>query len=95
MYKKSKYLREWHRRWFVLTSTFLYTYKEERNYASPTEKIPLRSIDKIQEHCENSDNFIIQIKQMDGKIFELKIDDVLEMENWLGEIQRCLWILNK
>lgn len=41
-------LNNFNRRWFVLTTTTLYTFKAEKQYSSPTESIPLSTVSTIK-----------------------------------------------
>jgi hypothetical protein len=40
--KRSRILKEWKKRWMVLTRTHLYSFEQQGVYRAPTEKIPLR-----------------------------------------------------
>lgn len=40
--KRSRILKEWKKRWMVLTKTHLYSFEHKGVYRTPTEKIPLR-----------------------------------------------------
>jgi hypothetical protein len=92
VFKKSKYLGDWRARWFVLTSNFLYSYKEERNYASPTEKISVLSIDKVIDGQQDPGYFTFVIKQNNGQAFNLKTKKAEDRAKWIQEILR---IVNK
>ena len=37
LYKQSRYMKEWRKRWFVLTKTHIFSFKEERVYKGATE----------------------------------------------------------
>jgi len=90
MYKKSKFLKKWRMRWFVLTSTYLYSYQQEKNYSRPTEQISLRTIRNISEQTLEAGFYTIQIRQKDGVIFHLKTNVEEEKDSWIREIQKCL-----
>ena len=54
--KESAFLKSWRRllissnvrRWFVLTTTTLYSFKQEKQYNNPTEIIPLSHVTTIK-----------------------------------------------
>lgn len=47
IWKESRHVKKWRQRWGVLDGTWFYTYKEERNYNSPTEALNLREFNKL------------------------------------------------
>ena len=72
LYKQSRYLKSWRRRWAVLTRTHVYTYKIEQEYmlrgpGCYTECIDASDISKV--HSAKDDTGI-------GKNFKLSYIDI-------------------
>ncbi len=72
LYKQSKYLKEWRkyvalrtlRRWFVITPTRFYTFKECKKYEKPTETIEIVQCKTIKSaEDETNRKFAFVIKQ--------------------------------
>ena len=51
--KRSRILKEWKKRWMVLTKTHLYSFENKGVYRSPTEKIPLREVSTVKSFYKN------------------------------------------
>ena len=86
--KRSKFLGEWRNRWLVLTSEFLLTFQHERNYAHPTEKIPLKRIKNIIEENTEFGHLGMQIRQIDGTTFHFRTEILEERDIWIELLQR-------
>eukprot|EP01083_Nonionella_stella_P154470 497773_1 len=83
--KKSDVLREWRQRWFVLTASHLYSFKENQ-YTDPTEvfelskiKQPINMPSKEEEHivCLRTDRYFYTY---------VKFSSGLEMHEWVDLI---------
>jgi len=88
--KQSKFLKEWRKRWFVLTPTHLYTFKLERQYKSPTEKILLKECTTVKSaedeiHKENS----FRIDSTNA-VFYIMAPTTTEKEAWIGAIGKAM-----
>ena len=51
--KRSRILKEWKKRWMVLTKNFLYSFESKGVYRKPTEKIPLKDVSTIKSFYKN------------------------------------------
>ncbi len=68
----------------------MYSYKEERNYSTPTEKIALITIDKVSENPLEAGFYPFQIKQNDGSVFFLRTKKAEERQKWIFEIHKAI-----
>ena len=42
LFKESKWIKDWRKRWFVLSKNWLMSFKDEKIYSKPTEAINMR-----------------------------------------------------
>eukprot|EP00389_Voromonas_pontica_P003869 GDKH01005713.1.p1 GENE.GDKH01005713.1~~GDKH01005713.1.p1 ORF type:complete len:129 (+),score=13.95 GDKH01005713.1:168-554(+) len=86
--KQSKVLKEWRRRWFVLTSTHLLSFKGPGSYSNPTEVIRLQDCSTIrsaESEARNENGFRVDTPE---RVFLLIADSFDEKESWLGSVGR-------
>ncbi|KAL4484246.1 hypothetical protein ABPG72_003530 [Tetrahymena utriculariae] len=84
--KESKFLRSWRKRWFVLTNSTLYTFKESKVYKNPTEVIPLKSVTTIKS-AEDETNKLHSFKlEVGERKFYMVASANNEKEQWIGAI---------
>eukprot|EP01084_Bolivina_argentea_P258428 435672_1 len=83
--KKSRYIGSWRRRWIVLTSNALYTFKNEKVYKDPTEVFEISSINFATTFTksEQINMFFIQQNQT---VIHFKASTVSAKENWIKTI---------
>ena len=46
--KESRFRKVWRDRWVVLTTSFVYTFENEKNYRNPTETIDVKKIKTVK-----------------------------------------------
>jgi hypothetical protein len=88
--KRSRHLKKWRRRWTVLTSTYLATFKEERMYLTATEKIAVidfRNLGTSEDEIGIQHTFRLDTAK--GS-FYFKADSYVEKEMWLGCLGRTV-----
>lgn len=86
--KQSMHLKDWRRRWLILTPQYLCTFKAEGEYRNPTEAIRLReccSVKSADEDTGKENSFRVD---SESRIFFLVGDSSVEKEAWIGHIGR-------
>lgn len=91
IYKQSKYLKEWRRRWVVLTPRQLCSFKEPQNYrVSPTERVWLKdcsSVKSAEEETRQLNGFRLD---SGGRVYYFYTDEQQDKEAWIGAIGRAM-----
>eukprot|EP01084_Bolivina_argentea_P163837 284955_1 len=84
LYKKSKHIGRWRKRWTVLTADELFTLKHKRKdiNASPTEKIQLSNINSIDSSCN-----IIEVTTA-NQVYEFKANKESDTQEWIDSINK-------
>merc|ERR1712146_277084 len=86
--KQSKMLKEWRRRWVVLTPQYLCTFKQQHELRNPTEAIRLRECSTVKSADEDTgkeNSFRVDTPQ---RVFYLIAESSAEKEAWIGHIGR-------
>lgn len=84
--KKSHYLKKWRKRWLVLRSKTLATYKTDNHHGKSTMEIPVTAIiDASPLGSEQNNDFIFTVTVAEEK-FHLKTNNDGEMCAWLNLI---------
>merc|ERR1719408_789588 len=86
--KQSKHLKEWRRRWFVLTPQYLCSFKSQGEYRNPTEAIRLRectTVKSAEEDTGKENSFRVDVVD---RVFYLIAEDATDKESWIGSIGR-------
>merc|ERR1712137_776987 len=86
--KQSKFMKEWRRRWVVLTPQYLCTFKQQGEYRNPSEVIRLRecsTVKSAEEETGKENSFRVDTP---GRVFHLIADATAEKEVWIGNIGR-------
>ena len=89
IYKRSRHLHKWRKRWMVLTSTYLTTYKSD-NMKKVTEKITLQecfTIKTVDEDIRVANSFRLDSTQSK---FYFKAENHVNKERWIGIIGRYM-----
>jgi hypothetical protein len=87
--KQSKYLKEWRKRWFVLTPNYLATYKAQTaDYRQPTEVIKLRECSTVKSADDDTDRQNAFRVDSASRVFLCIAESPLEKESWIGNIGR-------
>jgi PH domain len=85
LYKRSRYLNKWRKRWTILTSAYLITYKSEAK-KKKTEKIILQdctTIKSVDEELKLANTF--RLDSRDTR-FYFRADDQATKDVWVGAI---------
>lgn len=86
--KQSKHLKEWRRRWFVLTPQYLCSFKSQGEYRNPTEAIRLRECSTVKSADEDTGKDNSFRVDTPTRVFYLIADSAQEKESWIGHIGR-------
>ncbi|CAD8085252.1 unnamed protein product [Paramecium primaurelia] len=92
--KESRVFKSWRRRWFVLTTTTLYSFKAEKQYSNPTEIIQLSTVSTIkscQEETNKENTFKIDTPD---QTFFLQASNNQDKEGWIGAVGKAMVKLN-
>ena len=90
LYKESRFLKEWRKRWFVLTKGHLFSYKEMKIYSKPTEAIEMskcRTVKSIEEEINRPHAF--KLEALD-RVFRLQAENYSEKEGWIGSLGKAM-----
>lgn len=89
--KRSRFVKEWRRRWMVLTPRFLFTFKNEQGYKdSPTERLRLQECATVKSAEEElKKDFAFRIDTRD-RTFYFAATELSEKEAWIGCIGRAM-----
>ncbi len=92
--KESRNLKTWRKRWAVLTKHHFYTFKNEKDYSNPTEKIELSTILVVKSDDDIENCFKVCLNNKE--VFFFKVENQPEKERWIKTIGAA-WIklLNK
>eukprot|EP01084_Bolivina_argentea_P238834 401285_1 len=86
--KKSKHIGSWRKRWVVLTTHDLTTYKLQQTYTNPTETIDLSMIYSIETANLSNNCFILDLLNDSKFLFSAETES--EMYLWIDEIKACM-----
>eukprot|EP01084_Bolivina_argentea_P115623 205588_1 len=81
--KKSQHIGLWRRRWTVLTTQQLLTYRDQNIHNTPTEKIPLLSVNSIT----TTSDTMFEI-ECNGKTYKFNTNEVTEKNEWIQIIDK-------
>jgi hypothetical protein len=89
--KRSRFIKEWRRRWMVLTPRFLFTFKSQQGYKdSPTERLRLQECATVKSSEEElKKDFAFRIDTRD-RTFYFAAMDLPDKESWIGSIGRAM-----
>merc|ERR1719499_2173807 len=90
LYKQSRHLKQWRRRWFVLEDHTLYSYKSPEEMKTPTETIDL----KIFSSVKSSEDFTGKPNSFDvyspDFIFSMAAESESQKEDWIRAIGKAI-----
>ena len=86
--KQSKHLKEWRRRWFVLTPQYFCSFKKQGEVRNPTEAVRLRECSTVKSSDEDTGKENSFRVDTPGRVFYLIADTAAEKEAWIGHIGR-------
>lgn len=89
--KRSRFRKEWRRRWMVLTPRYLSSFKNQQQYTgSTTEMIRLQTcttVKSAEEELKKPYTFRLEIP---GRSLYLCAKDAQDKEAWIGAIGRAM-----
>jgi hypothetical protein len=87
--KRSRVLKEWKKRWMVLTRTHLYSFEQRAVYRTPTEKIPLKEVSTIKSFYKNQYErpHVFRIES-DDTYFYLSAQDHQDKWAWMTAVEK-------
>eukprot|EP00929_Paragymnodinium_shiwhaense_P122435 TRINITY_DN95167_c0_g1_i1.p1 TRINITY_DN95167_c0_g1~~TRINITY_DN95167_c0_g1_i1.p1 ORF type:complete len:122 (+),score=26.71 TRINITY_DN95167_c0_g1_i1:90-455(+) len=86
--KQSRFLKDWRRRWVVLTPQYICSFKEQGDYRKPSEVLRLRDCSTVKSASEETgkdDSFRVDTP---ARVFYLIAESGAEKEAWIGQIGR-------
>jgi len=86
--KQSKFLKNWKRRWFVLTPTYICSFQQQGVYHKPTEVLRLRECSTVKSADDNVDRENAFRVETPSRVFFLIAETNVEKESWIGHIGR-------
>ncbi|KAK6588904.1 PH domain-containing [Cryptosporidium xiaoi] len=88
LYKQSRFLKDWRRRWFVLTRNYLASFKDSNSLASPTESLKLSECLTVRSADEDTNRENAFRVDTPNRVFFLIAENPIEKEEWIGQIGR-------
>ena len=88
LFKQSRHLKQWRRRWVVLTKTLLATYPSEDISGSPTEAFELKKCQAIRsadDETKKTNSFKLE---HNGEEFYFYADTPKEKDGWIGLLSK-------
>ncbi|KAM3134852.1 hypothetical protein pb186bvf_013021 [Paramecium bursaria] len=88
--KQSRFLKQWKKRWCVLTETTFYTFELEKTYKDPTEIIQLHkaiSIKTSEDETKVQNSFKIETNE---QVFQFRPESREEKESWISSIGKAM-----
>merc|ERR1719427_2404836 len=90
LYKQSRHLKQWRRRWFILDDNKLYSFKDKDDSKNATEIIDL----KIFSSVKSSEDFTGKANSFDvyspDFVFSMAAESEGEKEDWIRAIGRAI-----
>jgi len=87
--KESATLKQWRKRWLVLTPEKLYTFKKERVYDIPTEEVDLRQCGTVKSADDITNRpFSFTVQVPDRNFLLVAMSDV-DRNEWVAQIGRA------
>ena len=89
IYKESALLRQYRKRWLVLTPERLYTFKKERVYDTPTEEVDLKQCGTVKSADDMTNRpFSFTVQVPDRNFFLVALSDA-DRNEWVAAIGRA------
>lgn len=88
--KQSRFMKKWRKRWLVLTSTTLCSYKSERVYDNPTERVVLKECATVKSAEDDTNQPFSFRVETAARVFFFVANDAAEKEAWIGAIGRMM-----
>jgi len=90
LFKQSRFLKQWRKRWFVLNGHILYSFRDKNNLASPTESIDLKvfsSVKSSEDYTNKQFSFDVYSNE---QCFSMQAPSETEKEDWIRAIGRAI-----
>ncbi len=90
LWKQSRFLKTWRKRWFVLQDCKLYSFKKEKVYKDPTEIIDLKvffSVKSAEDVTGRSNSFVVT---SDQEVFALIAGAEEDKDAWIRMIGKVM-----
>ncbi|KAJ1631650.1 hypothetical protein T492DRAFT_994089 [Pavlovales sp. CCMP2436] len=87
--KESAILRQYRKRWLVLTRTHLYAFKKDHSYADPTEVVDLRACGTVKSADEITNKAHSFTVQVPDRNFYFACANEKERNEWVAAIGRA------
>jgi len=90
LFKQSRHLKQWRKRWFVLDDNKLYSFKDKENTKDATETIDL----KVFSSVKSSEDFTGKANSFDvyspDFVFSMAAECESDKEDWIRAIGRAI-----
>jgi len=90
LFKQSRHLKQWRKRWFILDDNKLYSFKDKDNTKDATETIDL----KVFSSVKSSEDFTGKQNSFDvyspDFVFSMAAESEGEKEDWIRAIGRAI-----
>eukprot|EP00347_Sterkiella_histriomuscorum_P021365 403334236 len=90
LYKQSRFIKEWRKRWFVLTKSHILSFKDERVYKNPTEVILISScstVKSVEEEINKPNAFKLEVN---GRTYYMQAENYADKESWIGALGKAM-----
>ena len=91
LFKRSRFLKDWRKRWVVLTTNYIYTFTAN-NYDEVTDTIDLKNVSNYKSYLKTDEEMIpagFKIRCMDD-MYYFSAKDVNEKWSWLVTLERLM-----
>eukprot|EP00927_Polykrikos_kofoidii_P069444 TRINITY_DN64926_c0_g1_i1.p1 TRINITY_DN64926_c0_g1~~TRINITY_DN64926_c0_g1_i1.p1 ORF type:complete len:145 (+),score=20.56 TRINITY_DN64926_c0_g1_i1:64-435(+) len=86
--KQSKFMKDWRRRWIVLTPQYICSFKQQGDYRNPSEVLRIRECSTVKSASEETGKDHSFRVDTPGRVFYLIAETSQEKEAWIGHIGR-------
>eukprot|EP01083_Nonionella_stella_P097997 275488_1 len=96
LYKQSRHLNSWRKRWIVLHQNYLYTFTAQQIYTNPTEKIDLTQFKTITppQYDDSLKSYILTLHSDDMSRFKFHDIDADIIKDWYHAICNAIRATN-
>jgi hypothetical protein len=90
LFKQSRHLKQWRKRWFILDDNKLYSFKDKDNTKDATETIDLKvfsSVKSSEDYTGKPNSFDVYSPDF---IFSMAAENETDKEDWIRAIGRAI-----